>query len=250
MLPAFPIINGQNKRANGVVDVLQQSDYDIVCFQEAFNKKAKRIIETGLKEKFPYQVNTFKKGFTMKATSGLWIISKHPIDKIAEIVYEAKKGLDGQSKKGAILLEMKTPKRIQIVNTHLQSGSDGGRHEVRKSQCEQIRNELIQKHINPEIPLVLLGDWNVYEGSSFSKKSILELYDITDSSNEMIDYTWPSESFSGEDKPKLNLDFIFLKDTQNDFTDLKSKIPNLKYQWKRGKYDLSDHLPVEAVLKY
>ena len=247
MLPAFPLMKAQVKRAHGIVEVLKQSDYDVICFQEAFHKKAKRIIEEGLSETFPYQVNTFKKGFTIKATSGLWIVSKYPIEKIAEIEFKAKKGFDGQSKKGAILFEMSAPMKLQLINTHMQSGEGGGRDDIRLSQSTQILNELIKPHCNNKIPLVLAGDWNTKANSSFDNDALKLLLKTTKSSDEFMEVTWPSDSY-GDGATHRIYDLIMLKDKQNKISNFECQIPNLKYNWKKGKDDLSDHLPVELYI--
>ncbi len=249
MLPAFPMMKGQVKRAHGIVAVLKQSDYDVICFQEAFNKKAKRIIEEGLSEAFPYQVNTFKKGFTLKANSGLWIVSKYPIEKIAEIEFSAKKGFDAQSKKGAILFEMNSPMKLQFISTHMQSGEGGGRDDIRLSQSTQIVEELIKPYCNNEIPLLFVGDWNTKANSSFDNAALKSLLGTTRSSDEFMEITWPSDSY-GDGATHRIYDLIMIRDVQSDITDFKCCIPNLKYKWKKSKDDLADHLPVEALLKF
>ena len=249
MLPAFPMMTGQVKRANGIVEVLKQSDYDLICFQEAFHKKAKGIIEDGLKAQFPYQVNTRKKGFTLKANSGLWILSKYPITKIAEIEFRAKKGFDAQSKKGAILFEMEAPRKFRVIDTHLQSGVGGGRDEIRMDQCAQILNQLIVPHLDDDIPLILAGDWNTKANSKFDNDALKQLYKITNASDEFMTKTWPSKSY-GDGATHRIYDLILLKDLGSVIYHFDCQIPDLKFKWKKGKDDLSDHLPVEAILTW
>jgi len=250
MLPSIPFMKGQVKRAQGIVDVLKQSDYDVICFQEAFHKRAKRIMEDGLSEMFPYHVNTFKKGFTLKATSGLWILSKYPIEKIAEIEFTAKKGFDAQSKKGAILFELNSPKKFYMIDSHLQSSVGGGRNEVRRDQATQILEELIKKYTNDMVPLLVAGDWNTKANSSFDNAALKDLFNITQASDEFISKgTWPASSYRGAIKPRI-YDLIMLKDIQNEMTHFECRIPDLKYKWSKKKDDLSDHLPVEAIVRW
>lgn len=249
MLPAFPMIKGQNKRAHGIVEVLKQNDYDIICFQEAFHKKSKKIIEKGLKTQYPYQVNTIKRGFSLKATSGLWILSKYPIERIAEIEFKEKKGFDGQARKGAVLFQLNSPKKMQLINTHLQSGVGAERNQIRKDQCTQILTELVEKHVNEDLPLFFIGDWNMKANSNFTNESIKQLYNITNSSDEMISKTWPASSYGPGNGPR-NYDLIMLRDNQSTITKFECRIPNLKYKWKKGMDDLADHLPVEAIIEW
>ena len=46
----------QHVRAPWIVDYLNGQDYDVICFQEAFDQKALAILEKGLRQKYPYMV--------------------------------------------------------------------------------------------------------------------------------------------------------------------------------------------------
>src|SRR5882672_5126625 len=54
MLPGF-LGHGKILRAEAIGNLLASSDYDVIVFQEAFHKKARKIISRHLQSAFPFQ---------------------------------------------------------------------------------------------------------------------------------------------------------------------------------------------------
>src|SRR6266566_846971 len=81
MLPHFAASKTRKAdRAYAIGELLAQSDYDVVFFQEAFHPRARKIILRDLNKTFLYHSGPAnKKIFSLKTNSGLWIFSKHPI---------------------------------------------------------------------------------------------------------------------------------------------------------------------------
>ena len=245
MLPAIPMFTHQKKRANGMVEVLNEGHYDIICFQEAYHKGFRKIILNGLKEQYPYQIIAKDKKLSLRPASGLWIISKQPIDKIKQIEFTDKYGLEGRTKKGAILFKMDGLNNFYFIVTHMQSADGVKRTAVRKSQSKQIYTELVEPYIHQNATFLFAGDWNMEEGSDFDNSSLRTLFNITHPKTMPTESTWPSAAFSKNSKKYL-LDLIMLSYPNNKVTDFKTSIPNLQYEWKKGKHDLSDHLPIDV----
>lgn len=245
MLPGFPLMTGQVKRAHGIVEVLQQSDYDIICFQEAFHKRFRRIVLKGLKEQYPYQVIWDKK-FSLRAPCGLWIFSKKPIHKVKEIVFNATASMEGTAKKGAILFTMDGLEDFHFIVTHMQSADGVKQTAVRKSQSLQILTELVEPFKDLNKALLFAGDWNMEAGANFDNLSLRKMFNITYPKSMPTENTWPSPSFAKNEKSYL-LDLIMLYDSKQNIFDFNTSIPNLEYEWKTGKIDLSDHMPIDAT---
>ena len=87
MRPASIFWNGQFKRAKAIAAVLKKENYDIVLFQEAFGKTTRRKLRKALGNEFPYEIEPLR--YKATTNSGLWILSKHPIDTSQFIFFES-----------------------------------------------------------------------------------------------------------------------------------------------------------------
>src|SRR5579871_1250600 len=124
MLP--PLVathSGKKQRAIAIGEMLKNGDYDAVFFQEAFHRRARRLILSQLEGKYPYAAGPAnKKLFSIKVSSGLWMLSRYPIVHSEAIAYKNKFGIDALSRKGAMLVELNVEgQHIQIAGTHLQN---------------------------------------------------------------------------------------------------------------------------------
>jgi sphingomyelin phosphodiesterase len=54
MLPKIVPLKGKLDRAHAIVEEIKKSDFDVIVFQEAFLKDARKIIREGLKEAYPF----------------------------------------------------------------------------------------------------------------------------------------------------------------------------------------------------
>lgn len=246
MHPTFPMFTNQKKRTNGVINVLKKEKYDIICFQEAYHKGFHKIIFEELKEQYPYQIVTKNNNASFKASSGLWILSKQPIHKIKEIEFVTTSGLEVLVRKGAILFKMDGLNDFHFIVTHMQSADGVEETATRKNQSMQIYKELVEPYLQQNKTFLFAGDWNMESGSTFDNLSLRELFNINYPELLPIENTWPSPTFSKSQKSCL-YDLIMLSDSNDKVSGFKTGIPNLQYQWKKGKNDLSDHLPIEAT---
>ncbi|HRG89875.1 MAG TPA: hypothetical protein PLW44_12705, partial [Chitinophagales bacterium] len=78
MLPNIvPGKESKIERAHAIVEELKKDSFDVIVFQEAFLTDARTIISEGLKDKYPYAYGPANSGgFTIRASSGVWVISK------------------------------------------------------------------------------------------------------------------------------------------------------------------------------
>ncbi len=260
MLPVsfFPK-NGQLERAEAIVEQLRNQAYDIIVFQEAFEKKARQILWEGLKEKFPFSSGPGK-GNMFKLNSGVWILSKFAFTSEAHIEFNTCKIADCISKKGAILVEfMKNGKSFQVIGTHLQAEDYP---EVRKKQFTDISDKLLKPFEKENVPQFIVGDLNTPSDDEVNYKEMLSLLNAEDKApNKTKEWlkdliTWggrENDLFEADANrvPQL-LDYILLKSNGTQPAWMERTIEVIQQAWNKNKTkkDLSDHYAIAATVRY
>lgn len=163
MLPS-PIKNSlQHSRDIAIPELLKDSDYDIMFFQEAFTYKFRQSMIKRLSDKYPH--NYYLKGskFISAFGSGVFVMSKHPFTVLDKITYKACSGADCYANKGTAIVELELPsgKMVHFAPTHLNASRD--KAEVRNQQLKQVR-ELFARTAKRGVPQVFLGDLNIAAG--------------------------------------------------------------------------------------
>jgi sphingomyelin phosphodiesterase len=119
MLPPFAYMTNKRARAKAIGDYLHTSDYDIAILQEAFKHGARRMIKRRTKQSFPYRKGPANIRYItiFRTNSGIWILSKHPIEKLGVTKFKQKAGFDNKmARKGALMVEMeKEGKKYHFV---------------------------------------------------------------------------------------------------------------------------------------
>ena len=192
-------------------------DYDVVLFQEAFEKKC----HSTLNQNFNQIIYPSK--FERSINNGLMILSKYPIDFYKTIYFDSCRGFDCLSSKGATLFQItKDSIKYQFISTHLQA-SDGFKNDlIRLSQILQIKQLMIDNY-QVGVKQILLGDLNQSSGIQIFE-SILNLNNCNTDG-----FTWFSNT-----KTQL-LDYIF--------TNFEIETFSIE------TVELSDHFPIRATIK-
>lgn len=87
MLPPLAKFTGKQRRAKRIGDILKDSDFDIVVFQEAFHAAARRKIKHRMKANYPHILGPAnRRWYSLKTNSGIWILSKIPLTQVAELI--------------------------------------------------------------------------------------------------------------------------------------------------------------------
>lgn len=260
MLPiTFYPKNGQLERAAGIVEQLKDQAYDIIIFQEAFDRKAREILWDGLKATFPFSVGPGSGGF-LKLNNGVWILSKFEFTTIASIKFNSCKVADCISKKGATLVEfIKGGKYFQVVGTHLQSENYP---ETREEQFAEISEHLLTAYACEGVPQIIAGDLNtpVDDEKGYNNMlSILNAEDELPGKSEIQKKDLVSWGGLNNDLfaigniriPQL-LDYILVKKNGTTPTWVGKNIKIIQQAWSgdKKKKDLSDHYAVAAIIKY
>jgi endonuclease/exonuclease/phosphatase family metal-dependent hydrolase len=250
MLPHIALHTGQRERAKEIVETLKTENVDVIVFEEAFDKTSRNIIREGLKKYFKYESGDPTKNIFYKTNSGVWVISKVPIKVIKQIYFKNSRGCDRMACKGATLIQAKKDKFcFQIVATHLQSDlKNTDVTEIRKTQYQQIRKELLEPYAQSEVPQFVVGDMNTVNTDSIMFNQMLDIlrvkqcvfegehcYSYDRMKNDII--------LKSTDKPQL-IDYIFFDKKQRLNLEGRMLVKIFRKKWSANNLDLSDHFAV------
>ncbi|MFN0201146.1 MAG: sphingomyelin phosphodiesterase [Bacteroidia bacterium] len=251
MLPNMIKPSQKRERAREIVNVVQNSDYDVIVFQEAFLSRARHIIRKGVKQLYPYQVGPAnRKLIGLKMHSGVWILSRVPIKKVKDIRFKNCAVADCMARKGATMIEgQKNGKPFQLIGTHVQADDFQG---IRNTQFRQIFKELIQPFQKKDVPILISGDLNTPKDDEKSYKEMLEVLQAEDGETSgetegTYNTTYGTDKDFRKEKP-LILDYILIRKNNRFIKHLNRKVQVFRAK-KNEKMYLSDHFAVEAEME-
>lgn len=265
MLPFPASPHGKAKRARAIARILQEQEYDVVVFQEAFKRRSRRILRRELREVLPHQTAVLnKKAISIKVSGGVMIFSRHPIDSVHQIRFTKRKGFDKYARKGAMLAEITVRgRKIQVLGTHLQAfGTD----DILISQYHQMRRELLDRHARPNVPQFLLGDFNTRKvppvSASLSSDTpvpqtrygaMLETLDAADgdlAGDQQYTMDRPYNDLCERRKEaRLLLDYILVRPASTNLS-IRREVKIFRKPWNKNHQDLSDHFALEALITF
>ncbi len=248
MLP-ISAMRGKNfkERSVAITEVVKNLDYDILVFQEAFRNHSRKIIQSRLQSIYPYNYGPAnEKGSIFKANSGLWVLSKIPLEIIDEIQFNKCKRADCYARKGAILLEGEFHnKPFQLVATHCQAQP----FSVAAYQYRMIYDQLLTKYECEDKPQIICGDMNC-------EKSITEEYNTMLTILDAEDVKVSGKRKHSYRNRKLRLDYSLFRKHKRHLRGKKQKILCLGPDLNPGKYSpegeigISDHYPLEVKIVF
>jgi len=240
------------KRAKLIPEVLKMDSVDIICFQEAFDRKANQRLIAGLKEKFPYIVGPANepKRKLFKLNSGVMFMSKYPLKNLGSVQFSDCQNEDCVAQKGGLLVEADVNgSPVQILGTHMDAGDDD---EIRVKQVVQLQG-LLERFKQRNVPQVICGDFNVDRNNRPVFERIKEIFNLHKDQDGEVDgelkYTYdPKRNDMNPDKSKSKLiDFMFYKGNGLEAKQNR-EIVQFKKRWKKKCEDLSDHFAVKLEL--
>ncbi len=264
----LPIIKSNHKaiRARAIVNQLNQRGYDVVVFQELFQKRSRRIITKGLTQKYPYHTRVLnKKTIAFKTNGGVMLFSKYPIKQVYQIRFKYRSGIDKMSRKGALMAELDVNgKIIQVAGTHLQAF---GAQEIMYSQYAQLASDLLERHAKQNVPQLICGDFNTIKSippslpADISQSFIdrLARYSVMLETLRASDGELLGKQQFTMDRPnndlcetrkeyRLLLDYFFIRPNGSTNFSINRRVQIIKQRWTKEHEDLSDHYGLEAVL--
>lgn len=271
LLPRLIRQVGQMERSKLIAEKLIAADYDVIVFQEAFDKKARNILWNIIKEIYPYAVgpvNEERNKVLSITNGGVWIVSKLPLTTVGSILFNDCKGFDCGSRKGALMVEViKDGIAYQVIGTHMQADDSPKLEEIRNKQLLQIKTQLVDPYHRDGVPQLLCGDFNIHKRDVKNYNQMLKTLAANDvCSSDMLEellednpaiseeiYTYDCNSNDLVDyEESTTLDYILVKSNNFSFSSIRRKVTTFVGNWSSKKLlhrkNLSDHHAVEIVL--
>ena len=149
------------ERMEKIVEKIMRNNPDIVCLQEAFDRKSTDELASRFKSKGYNVMYNVGKGFPT-LNSGLFIATKYEIQDPEFREFSRGIGSDACASKGVAKVQIKHPTmgEINVYNTHMQSDAHKPEAaEVNMQQMDEIKTFL--KKPDENIPSILVGDFNM-----------------------------------------------------------------------------------------
>lgn len=239
----------QRVRAPWIIEYCNSHKYDVIVFQEVFDKNIKKKLERELKVFYPYQVNPRKKPGSL-LSNGILIVSRVPMKYIDHIFFEQGTHADKWASKGCTLVEIEKNRiKFQIAGTHLQSSNTKKAVVHRIKQYQAIRS-LLENNINIHVPLFVLGDMNTPKSNKVNYLKMLNKIGVKDVElNEKKPYTIDSINYWNPHQENRQLDYILIHSNNTSSKIKKQKIIRPKNKFKEAQMDLSDHYGIVAEIE-
>ena len=230
----------------------QQSNNEVLLFQEVFHKKRRKQLIEGLKLNYPYftEVVNNSNGKFLKTNSGLIIFSKFPFESSISIKFNDCSSSDCMALKGAQMVSIKYHnKELYILNTHLNSEPP---RDIAINQMKHIKDSLIAKAYSQSPFVFIGGDFNINISDTSNYKKMIRIFKTKNKRH------YDSTSKKKKSLVTETLDYIFLYNS----IESQIEITTFKYligpEWEKGKskkvygktVGLSDHYPVKSTIVF
>ncbi|KAK3821421.1 MAG: phospholipase C precursor [Benniella sp.] len=255
----------QTDRAKLIANSAYIKNHDVVVIQECFDNSACDELRKGLRSQYPHQGRIVggDKSSLFHANGGTLILSKWPIKKEDQMLFENLCGSDSHASKGvAYAVIDRDGVNVHVFGTHMQSEDTGcskGQDAENRAEGANAWREFIDKLNIPADELVILaGDFNIKRDTP-EFKSFLDRLDV-DQPTKYNGHAWTWDTERNEiaryNYPKLvpeYLDYIF---TDRKHRKVKSAVQTV-LMVKAPEYDISgvayheysDHYPVRVVIE-
>ena len=191
----------------------------------------------------------------MKFNSGVWIISKLEFVRTDNVKFTkcGRPSADCKANKGASFVEIsKDNQRIQIIATHVQA-KEGDKYQIaRNTQFQEMRDQLIDKYKEVNIPQIVLGDLNTPKSKTADYSNMLSILDAEDgklTGKNQFTYDGTLNDMGGSEDKKV-IDYILINKRGNPNVKLTRSVKIFQKQWSVKKKDLSDHYAVECKMTF
>lgn len=252
MVPPAIFKSDQMNRAQMIGEVLDKCGADVLVLQETFMKKTREAIQAKIGGKYVYDSGKPKGSGFFKTNSGVWILSKLPINDLQFVRYKNCHGSDCFSGKGAYVFSVtKGNHKVFMAGTHVQSADAAP---TRQKQFAQLVAETA--HIPADVPFLITGDLNTDLHNAAEYKAMLQTLQAEDGPMGGEKYSYAADNdlakrFFGESNSTL--DYMLVRDKAQKIAAVKRtifKFTSVTFGTHTFK-DLSDHyaLSSEVIFK-
>lgn len=240
----------QHIRAPWIITHCLAKDYEVIVFQEVFDKNIQRKLKAGLRKKYPYQVDPeIAKG--RLTSNGILIVSRLPMFYIDHVIYPKGAHEDAWAAKGCTLVEVEKEGAIfQIAGTHLQSGNSAAAKKHRSIQYKAIKTLLDNNRID-SLPALVIGDMNTRKSNQKAYREMIEVLDVQDFPlDEEEPFTVDGKNSWNEHTQGIQLDYVLLQARLSSTTIHQQQLLRLKRLRKGKLIDVADHYGIIAEIWY
>lgn len=243
----------QQVRLPWVVEHCQSANYEVIVFQEVFDRPILKQLQQALKARYPYQVAPLR-ACGRWTSSGVLIVSQYPIEQVGAVVYPKGVNADAWAAKGCTLVRLvKHGHSIYIAGTHLQAGRKEDARTQRSKQYEAM-DALIKTHTSTDnYPIIITGDLNTRASDSTAYHEMLTTLQANDPTlYDPRPYTIDQQNTWNNGGPERNqqLDYILWRRGRNVITSIEPRILRLQNTWRDQIMDLSDHYGIAAQIRW
>lgn len=233
--------NAWNIRRVATPAMLDEINPDIIGIQEAYPDQERYIVEQCPRyaafgvgrndgaddgERMTVIYNT---RVLQKEDGGTWWLSETP--DVPSVGWDAKYP---RTATWVLMKDLRNGRKFYFVNTHLDHKGVRARRESLKMIVSRIRE------MNPDIPMILLGDLNVEPADS----CLMVLDSLMTSARASAAVTDTTASFNGFQGPKTIIDYIYY----NGFSGADEfRVVTESFE---GRPFISDHYPIVSKLNY
>lgn len=246
----------KRKRAKAIVEAMDTSRYQIIVFQEAFHHVVRGKMKRMLKKKYPYVYGPANRKFlSLRANSGIWIVSQVPLIEVDEIQYEHATGDGKLARKGVLMVQGSWYGHVfQLLGTHNNGGP------INDSQFHDMRQKLLDPYRLEGVPQIICGDYNTKKGSPNDQwNTMLRTFDVDEGHLQFDDRSAEHKAaIPTDDIYKRFPDFIFIRGNgDNDIVVDRIATESIGPTWTPQpkkiygvSVGLSDHYPVSIKLHW
>jgi endonuclease/exonuclease/phosphatase family metal-dependent hydrolase len=252
MLPYISLFNSNDQRAKIIADKLKASDYQIIVFQEAFSSKCRHVLARNLSKSYPYQYGPANKNkLPFRTNSGLWVLSKIPLTELGEFQFSVCKGFDAVARKGAVLFEGRfNGAKFQLLTTHLQAENS---HALRKRQCAEIKEHLLNPFFREDTPQFICGDFNIDMDDTSNYRQMLQTLDAKNgelSGNIKVTYDELNNNLAYNANGKRRIiDYVLVRN-EGLIGKIERKVQTFFTNIGGRESNLSDHYAMEFSVNF
>jgi len=234
------------KRVQPIAEHLLKDTADVLVLQEAFDNLANRRLIKKLNGLYPFYIGPANKKCCFKLSSGILILSRHPIRQLATIDFKSCEKEDCFARKGALLVEVRwNDRQLQVLGTHLEAG--GGK-EIKMEQYQEIAS-IVKPNAKEGIPQFLCGDFNTRKTDTFLYPRMLAILDAEDGSlHGELQFTSDHllndmSNYRPDDREVI--DFILYRGNGIPLQKATRSVTRYQSKWSKQNRDLSDHFGVK-----
>lgn len=238
----------QEIRQDVIPAQLENTNYDLLIFEEAFTAGFHHKLISKLKKNYPFNYYLGKKlPFDSVFGSGVFVMSRYPIKILKTIHYKKCAGVDCYASKGAVVFEVRLPsgKVVQVAGTHLNSHGD----DVKLEQFNELK-KMFKNVKQPGVPQILVGDLNSPFGDSEFSQA-LEILGMSYTNLITVPQVTSGRVNDCYKTPRRGkwLDHVLI-DKEDASVRSTLEVVNLEFNYDGKVCPSSDHQAVEANLYF